>query len=378
MINRYKELQRKPDVILGLYNGVENSIKESIFLLSPIYDPSSNALVDFLTLDVNDAATKSTGFSYSGLIGGRYSELCPFFIDIFGIFKTVLDTKNPYTGQITYLDVVNNRSRKFPEDKVYDVTIIPVGEYLIVVIDTGSISNNSLIDAERIKVIRQKIRDAGHDFRTPLTVINTSLYLAKKTSDSVARTTHIDNASQQVGHLINLLEELTSTVKDSGIVDDKSEIIVFPDFIKMIVDEIRIVADEKQQKLIFDSRSGEVNILGVPQKLYRAFANIIRNALTYTPVGGEISVSVIYDNSLIVRVKDNGIGIAPEMQSRIFERGFRVNPDATTDDIEGAGLGLSISNDIIKWHGGSITVISEIDKGSLFEIRLPVGVNVEG
>jgi signal transduction histidine kinase len=117
-----------------------------------------------------------------------------------------------------------------------------------------------------------------------------------------------------------------------------------------------------------------LNIVGVPEQLYRLVSNLIVNAIQYTSAG--TSVTVVLDRShldALIQVQDTGIGIAPEDRSRIFDRFYRVNSDRSRNT-GGSGLGLAIAKAIVQAHQGSIQVQSELGKGSTFTVRLPLEV----
>ena len=100
--------------------------------------------------------------------------------------------------------------------------------------------------------------------------------------------------------------------------------------------------------------------------------NLIGNALKYTPPGGSVTVTVTADQGqLAVEVTDTGIGIGESDASQIFEKFYRARDNRLTG-IPGSGLGLAIAREVIRLHGGDITVRSEIDKGSTFTLELPI------
>ena len=102
------------------------------------------------------------------------------------------------------------------------------------------------------------------------------------------------------------------------------------------------------------------------------FSNLITNALIYTPEGGEVTVSGgVKGDFAVIKVTDNGYGIAPEEIPRIFERFYRCKTEKTRN-IVGTGLGLSIVKSIIEAHNGSINVKSKEGVGSTFYVRLPL------
>lgn len=107
-------------------------------------------------------------------------------------------------------------------------------------------------------------------------------------------------------------------------------------------------------------------------KLMLALHNLVGNALKYTPDGGKVSVEVACEPSTItVIVKDSGIGIGPEDMKKLFSRFFRAN-DPRVARITGSGLGLALSREIARLHGGDVTVESELNKGSTFKLSLRI------
>lgn len=107
------------------------------------------------------------------------------------------------------------------------------------------------------------------------------------------------------------------------------------------------------------------------RRLRQVLANLIENAVKYSPGGGEIVVGVgrEEDEASIV-VRDQGVGIPAEALPRLFDRFYRVG--ATVGQAQGLGLGLYITHQLVRAHGGRITVESEVGHGSTFTVRLPV------
>ncbi len=107
----------------------------------------------------------------------------------------------------------------------------------------------------------------------------------------------------------------------------------------------------------------------------RAIDILLDNAFKYTPAPGKVTLAAEEkDGHVIVTVEDTGIGIAPEDQARIFERFYRVDK-ARSRELGGAGLGLAIAQWIVQLHKGSITVKSELGKGSVFEVEIPTAAS---
>lgn len=100
--------------------------------------------------------------------------------------------------------------------------------------------------------------------------------------------------------------------------------------------------------------------------------NLLDNAFNYTPEGGSIKVMARTDNGFVaISVRDTGVGIAEENQSKIFDRFFRAE-DSDIQQVPGTGLGLAIVRSLVEMHGGNITVDSELGAGSTFTFTLPI------
>ena len=113
-------------------------------------------------------------------------------------------------------------------------------------------------------------------------------------------------------------------------------------------------------------------LLADPDLLARALDNLISNAIKYSPPGTEVTLSVRGENgAVVVDVADQGYGIPPEHLEHVFQKFFRV-PRLQDADVAGTGLGLAFVREIAGLHGGTVTVRSEIDRGSVFTLRLPV------
>ena len=112
----------------------------------------------------------------------------------------------------------------------------------------------------------------------------------------------------------------------------------------------------------------EIYILGDESQLYRLVSNLIANAIQYTPSGDQVTVTLkTKENTVLIEIKDTGMGIPKEAQKRIFERFYRVDSDRNRKT-GGTGLGLAIAQAIAHHHQGHLTVKSQLGTGSLFTI----------
>jgi signal transduction histidine kinase len=135
------------------------------------------------------------------------------------------------------------------------------------------------------------------------------------------------------------------------------------------IEQMNLLAVEKQISLE-EPCGSPICVAGDRDRLKQVMVNLVANAIKYTPTGGRVSVRVTAaGDTALVAVEDNGIGIDPDQQERIFDRFYRVSTDRGE---VGAGLGLAIVRSICHAHGGTVTVKSAPHKGSIFTVALPL------
>jgi signal transduction histidine kinase len=135
---------------------------------------------------------------------------------------------------------------------------------------------------------------------------------------------------------------------------------------------MRARAITKGITLRLEPPQGTAVVAGDAALLRQMVANLVDNAIKYTPEGGTVTVGLsTHDEQAAIRVADTGIGIAPDDQVRLFEKFYRIKRRDTAD-IPGTGLGLAIVKSIVERHGGRVWVESELNKGSVFHALLPL------
>ena len=135
--------------------------------------------------------------------------------------------------------------------------------------------------------------------------------------------------------------------------------------------ELKPLAEEKRHTISFSPPVPLPPVLADKDKLQEVIVNLVGNAIKYTPPQGKVEVGLkVAGQSIITWVKDNGIGIGPDDQAKLFQRFFRVESDETRH-IQGTGLGLFIVRQIIEHMNGKIWVESEKGQGSTFYFTLP-------
>ena len=223
--------------------------------------------------------------------------------------------------------------------------------------------------------IQQFTTDAAHELRTPLAAVRATLEsLTRMHNFSEAEAREIlkiiERQNLRLSELVSDLLFL-SRLDRQMIIGDR-HLLALQDIIADIEEELAALALQKEVSLISEVQSRTlIEVMGNEEQLYRAIFNLVANAINYTPAGGQIIIALSQsDRKAIIEVKDTGIGIAPEHQSKIFDRFYRVMGDRSRHS-GGSGLGLAIAKAIAKAHQGDIKVQSELNKGSIFTIQLP-------
>lgn len=209
---------------------------------------------------------------------------------------------------------------------------------------------------------------ASHEFRTPLTSILTSASLLEKyvtTEEQGKRSQHINRIKSSVYHLTEILEEFLSVGKlESGAVEIHKSSFALREFIEDLLVDLKSYESVSQHILFYMNK--DVLWTSDFSILRKILINGLSNALKFSQKDVILELRVD-ENQLIIRIKDQGIGISKEDQKHLFERFFR-GSNATV--IPGTGLGLHLIDRYIKLLNGSLEIISEIDKGTELIIRL--------
>ena len=224
--------------------------------------------------------------------------------------------------------------------------------------------------------IQQFTADAAHELRTPLAAtqatVESALLLPNLDEKEVREL--LKTLERQNRRLIQLVTDLLLLARmdqQSVLVPSKS--CNLNDLVNDLVEELAPLAIAAQLTLVSELPvKKNLEFRGNADQLYRLVYNLIINAIQYSPSNGK--VTVILDRSpheAIIQVKDTGIGIAVEEQARIFDRFYRVHSDRSRGT-GGSGLGLAIARSIAQNHRGSLSVQSELGKGSTFTLKLPL------
>src|SRR5437867_6490105 len=215
--------------------------------------------------------------------------------------------------------------------------------------------------------------DAAHEIRTPLAIIRGELENALQAPGLTAELRDtIGSALEEAERLSRIVEQLLEMSRlEAGETLVERTRFDFADMTRTTVDQMRLLAEEKNLQLRFESTK-PVDIEGDPLRLKQIVVNLVDNAIKYTPSGGSVSVSTFpQDGRVVLEVADTGIGIPKDATSQIFDRFFRVDK-ARSRQLGGTGLGLAIVKSICSAYNGSVTVKSGEGTGAVFRVELPL------
>jgi len=223
-------------------------------------------------------------------------------------------------------------------------------------------------DAERLR--REFTANVSHELKTPLQSITGSAELIE---NGLVKP---EDMSRFVGHIRKEATRLVTLVEDIirlSQLDEQTELPKEDVSLYEIANEVcGILCDSAEKKNITLSVSGDIgNYFGVKNLLFEIIYNLCDNGIKYTHDGGKVEIDISEtEKEVTLKVSDNGSGIAPEHQARIFERFYRVDKSHSKKS-GGTGLGLSIVKRSVLYHGGKISIRSGVDKGTVITVVLP-------
>ena len=224
--------------------------------------------------------------------------------------------------------------------------------------------------------LRRFVADASHELRTPLTAIRGFAELHRqgaitgeeKTKELIGR---IENESKRMSTLVEDLLTLARLDQARPIARDAVDI---RKIIEEVVEAVR--AGHPGAAISVESLDTETFIIGDSVKIYQAVLNLVVNAAIHTPLGTPIRVGITsLEDSVQIKVSDQGPGLTPEQQTRVFERFYRVDQSRARTGAEGSGLGLSIVQAIMEAHHGNVELQSELGRGTTFILTFPIREN---
>lgn len=235
-----------------------------------------------------------------------------------------------------------------------------------------TIANTKLKEQDRLK--SQYVQTVSHDLQASLSTIQSCLKvvlsdltgsISEKSREMIARA---EQRSRAVLHFVKDLLDLSKIRAAKGM---EKRPVSLSEIVRKAVEQLKPIAEKKRLTVIVENSTGESLISANPDALEQLMANLVLNAIKYTPWGGNVGIQIKENSDCFeTTVSDTGIGISQKDLPHIFDDFYRAE-DAEQMEKDGTGLGLSIVKQIVESHGGDIRVESKVGKGSRFIFVLP-------
>ena len=239
-----------------------------------------------------------------------------------------------------------------------------------------------LLDAERARRQRDEfLAMLGHELRNPLGAISAAVQVLNRVGSPGREAAEMrEMIERQAAHLTRLVDDLLDVSRvHSGRIHLQRETADLNGIARMCLQACEGMVAAQRHRVTFLPSPGPLLVEADPVRIEQVVNNLLTNAIKYTPAGGEISLSLSREPSdgepageqAVVRVRDSGIGIDPEMLVQVFE--MFTQGDRPLDRAQGGvGLGLTLVRRLVQMHGGTVTASSDgPGRGSTFEVRLP-------
>lgn len=221
--------------------------------------------------------------------------------------------------------------------------------------------------------LRRFVADASHELRTPITAIRgfSELYRQGAITGEEPTRNLVARIEGESVRMSSLVEDLLLLARLDQAREMEMKPLDLVEIAETAVTSARVSAPHHH--IEFDQPENEIFILGDALRVHQVVANLLANANVHTPAGSTIKVAITQDLSGVsLSVSDNGPGLSQESQSKIFQRFYRADPSRVRVDGEGSGLGLSIVDAVMRAHGGSVSVLSELGHGATFTLFFPI------
>ncbi len=244
--------------------------------------------------------------------------------------------------------------------------------------------------AEEAKLLNSRLQAAvetrdhflavlSHELRNPLAAILNAVSLSTRSGTREDLEWSRDVTARQVKNFAHLIDDLLDVSRVSqGKIRLRKEVADAAAVARHAVETVRPLVEGRKHELTLSFTSKDMNIEADPIRLEQILVNLLANAAKYTPPGGRILLIAGMEGAeFVCRVRDNGVGITPELLSRIFDLFAQADQSLARSE-GGLGIGLTLVRSLAELHGGTITATSDgPDRGSEFVLRLPSGVTRE-
>ena len=356
------------------YRNLFNSMDEGFCIIEMIFDEHEKP-VDWRYLEVNPSFEKQTGIS--DIKGKRIRQLAPdheeYWFDTYG---KVLLTGEP----------VRFENEAHAMDRWFDLYAFKVGgpeSRKVAVLFTNITERNTL--ERQLHEHAQELADLhrrkdeflamlSHELRSPLAPISSAVHLLRlqKNEEPVQRQARIV-IERQVGQLKHLVDDLLEVSRiTTGRVQLRRERITLNGIVERALETARPLIRQRRHELTVTLPPQPVWLHADAARLEQVVVNLLTNAAKYTDEGGHIGMTVQQEgDAAVLRVRDTGVGIAPELLPRIFE--LFTQAERSLDRSQGGlGIGLCLVQRLVELHAGTVEAYSVLGQGSEFVVRLPV------
>lgn len=295
------------------------------------------------------------------LLGGGAVALVITAVGVAYISRTALAPLDQVIGTAQGIVRAEDLDRRVPvpttQDEIHELTVT---------------INDMLARMERLFTTQQRlIADVSHELRTPLAAMHGNLEVLSRGAANTPELLHesLTDMRQETSRLIRLVNDLLLLAQSEDRIAMRREPVELDTLMLEVHRELRTLANGVHLRI---GAEDQVVVLGDRDRLKQALLNLGVNALQHTPAGGEVILSLQRgEQEVVLSVTDTGSGIAPDDLVLIFERFYRADRSRSRH-AGGAGLGLAIVKRIVEAHGGQVAVQSELGKGSIFTLYLPL------
>lgn len=303
---------------------------------------------------VNPIASKSLGISYPQDSGQKISNLIRH-----PDFQRYLE-KNNFSKTMTFPSPTNT-------ENTLTMQIIPFG-YKQKMIFSRDITHITKLEEMRTTFVS----NVSHEMRSPLTVLSgyLEMFSDKPPQDEKSFKLAIDNMYQQAMRMQRLVTDLLALSKMETAPVEHTKQVDISTLLISLKENAELLGKDKHHTITLEADE-QLNLRGNMDELHSLFANLINNAVRYTPENGAIKIKwEVSNDKAVFSVKDNGAGIASQHISHLTERFYRADVDRSRES-GGTGLGLAIAKYAVERHDGSLGISSELGKGSTFSCYFP-------
>lgn len=335
-----------------------NGIKSETFKLSAVLEHASEAII--VTDTVNHlwlwSETAADLFSLDLEAQGQPLDHVINHTKLLELFDDGLEDGSNPRAEIELND-----------GRVYNAQLSEISQvgHIVVMQDITHLKELDHLKSEFVSTV-------SHDLRTPLTTIQGYVELLDRVGPlTEMQETFINKALVSLDHITDLITDLLDIGRIEADYDLEMKTLRLDMMVQRTVENNQVEAENHDLDLSAELPDGPLWVHGNRRRLQQVFDNLVSNAMKYNEPGGWVRIRAHRNNDhVFVSVSDNGIGIPPEAQPKIFERFFRVQ-SPNTEEIHGTGLGLAIVKSVIEKHKGRIWVDSAPGEGSTFSFLLP-------